>query len=87
MTSESNEMTPRPPSNGDGEQPNGHDSDERERQFTFSISEEDRQKSFEIEDKRWSRSEQIKDWLKLGLMMAIMLGWGLLVYFLEPGLR
>ncbi len=58
-----------------------------ERQFTLSISDEDRKKSFEIEDWRWSQKEQAKDWLKVGLMVAIMWAWMLAVYFLEPGLR
>ena len=64
-----------------------HGPEEKERQYTYSISEEDRQKSFEIEDKRWEKNRQIGDWLKLGLMILLFWGWTLLVYFLEPGLR
>ena len=43
--------------------------------------------SLEIEDRRWARNEQIKDWLKLGLIIVLDLGWMIAVYFLEPGLR
>lgn len=58
-----------------------------ERHYTLSISDKDRQTSFDIEDKRWERGEQIKDWLKLAGMVAIVLLYHLVVYFLEPGLR
>lgn len=64
-----------------------HDAEEGERQYTISISEENRLKSFQIEDERWATSEQVKDWLKLALMIAVDLAWMLIVYFLEPGLR
>jgi hypothetical protein len=60
---------------------------EIERRYTMSISDEDRKKSFEIEDRRWATSEQIKDWLKLLVMMIITAIWCLTVYFLQPGLR
>jgi len=60
---------------------------QRERQYTLSISEEARRRSFEIEDERWARDKQVKDWLKLGLMVAITLLWNLLVFFLQPGLK
>ena len=98
MTSESNQSPdsePRKPedqnsetpenSQGEGEQK--HFADEGVRSYTESISDEDRESSFEIEDPRWARSEQIKDWLKLGLMVIIYLAWTLLVYWREPGLR
>ncbi|MGE5224296.1 MAG: hypothetical protein ACM3PY_17810 [Omnitrophica WOR_2 bacterium] len=58
-----------------------------ERRYGLSMTNEDRKKSFQIEDERWSRDNQIKDWLKLGLMMVIMIVWMATVYFLEPGLR
>ena len=65
-----------------------HDSErEEQRQYTISISEADRQKSFQIEDERWSRSNQLRDWLILGVMVFVTLFWMILVYLLEPGLR
>lgn len=64
-----------------------HILEEGERQYTYSISEEDRQKSFEIEDERWSKENQRRDWMKLGLMILINWAWCLLVFLLEPGLR
>lgn len=60
---------------------------EQERQYTLSISEEDRQRSFELEDKRWARNKQIRDWLILIGLILIMWAWQLIVYFSEPGLR
>lgn len=60
---------------------------EEQRQYTLSISEEDRQRSFEMEDSRWERNKQIRDWLILGLMVAVTLLWHYLVYLFEPGLR
>jgi hypothetical protein len=65
----------------------GRPDSEAERQYTFSITDEDRDRSFEIEDRRWERGQQIRDWLILALMIAISLGYHLLVFFLEPGLR
>ncbi len=58
-----------------------------ERRYGLSISDEDRKKSFEIEDERWSTKNQVKDWLKLGGMVLLTAIWCLIVYFLEPGLR
>ncbi|HZD78863.1 MAG TPA: hypothetical protein VE646_02325 [Actinomycetota bacterium] len=40
-----------------------------------------------IEQERWTTPNQIKDWLVLLLMMVVFIGWGLGVYFFEPGLR
>ena len=60
---------------------------ESNRQYTVSISEEDRRKSFEIEDERWQLKYQLRDWLILGVLVLITLVWTLFVYFLQPGLR
>ncbi len=57
------------------------------RQPTFWYNEADRKASFEMEDKRWSRNEQLKDWIKLLVLVIVTLAWHLTVYFLEPGLR
>lgn len=43
--------------------------------------------SFAIEDSRWTRSAQLTDWAKLALAMAVYLGWTMVVYVFEPGLR
>lgn len=72
---------------GQGVEKDRHDAEEGERRYTISISEENRQRSFQIEDERWATGEQVKDWLKLALMIAIDLAWMLIVYLLEPGLR
>ena len=75
-------------SENDGDSMNKRpDRTSQERQYLLSLSEEDRRKAFEEEDRRWQRSEQIKDWLKLALMVAITLAWNLIVFFLEPGLK
>lgn len=94
MTSESNPTPgdePRknedPDSGSTDESEQKHFAEEGERRYTVSISDEDRDSSFELEDKRWARSEQIKDWLKLGLMVLVYLAWTFLVYWREPGLR
>lgn len=60
---------------------------ENERRYTLSISEDARQHSFEMEDEEWSRENQIKDWLKLLLLIVISLTYHLLIFLLEPGLR
>ena len=39
------------------------------------------------EDVRHSRSEIWRGWVILAVLMAFYLGWTLVVYFLEPGLR
>jgi hypothetical protein len=43
--------------------------------------------SHEIEDARWSFRAQLIDWLILGVMVTVTLGWSLAVYFTEPGIR
>lgn len=60
---------------------------EEQRQYTLSISEENRERSFEIEDERWSKQNQIRDWIVLGIAILFWLGTQLIVYFLEPGLK
>ncbi len=86
-TDDSNPPTGR---SGVPSRPTGEPSPEEKEQFrqpTFWYNEKDRLASFEMEDKRWSRNNQIKDWLKLALLVALTLAWHLTVYFLEPGLR
>jgi hypothetical protein len=39
------------------------------------------------EDVRHARSAMTRAWVILALLMALYLGWTLVVYFLEPGLR
>ncbi len=70
--------------------PSGEPTQEEKEQFrqpTFWYNEKDRETSFRMEDKRWARNEQIKDWLKLLVLVLLTLAWHLTVYFLEPGLR
>lgn len=43
--------------------------------------------SFSTEDRRWVRRDQIKDWLILGAMIAVSLGYHLVIFALQPGLR
>ncbi len=70
--------------------PGGEPSVEEKEQFrqpTFWYNEKDRETSFRMEDERWRTSEQVKDWLKLLILVILTLAWHLTVYFLEPGLR
>ena len=39
------------------------------------------------EDVRHSRRAQNRAWVILGILILLYLGWTLIVYFLEPGLR
>ncbi|HMH47686.1 MAG TPA: hypothetical protein VK538_08215, partial [Solirubrobacteraceae bacterium] len=39
------------------------------------------------EDVRHSRSSMIRAWMILAVLIAFYLGWTLVVFFLEPGLR
>jgi hypothetical protein len=39
------------------------------------------------EDVRHSRSSLIRGWIILAALVILYLGWTLIVYFLEPGLR
>ncbi len=59
----------------------------QEREYTLSISEEDRKKSFETEDKRWSTANRVRDWVILVILIIFWIGFQLSFYFLEPGLR
>ncbi len=82
-----NAQTGRP---GQPSRPSGEPSAEEKEQFrqpTFWHNEKDRETSIRMEDKRWARNEQIKDWLKLLVLVLLTLAWHLTVYFLEPGLR
>jgi hypothetical protein len=38
-------------------------------------------------DVRHSRRSEIRSWIILALLIAVYLGWTLIIYFLEPGLR
>ncbi len=70
--------------------PTGEPSQEEREQFrqpTFWYNQKDRETSFRMEDARWATGEQIKDWIKLLIMVALTVGWGLFIYFLAPGLR
>ena len=63
------------------------EADKYEREYTLSISDEDRQKSFETEDKRWEQGEQIRDWVVLIIAILFWLGFQLSFYFLVPGIK
>jgi hypothetical protein len=39
------------------------------------------------EDVRHSRRAQNRAWVILAFLMALYVGWTLVIYFLEPGLR
>ena len=39
------------------------------------------------EDVRQSRSTMIRAWVILAVLMAFYVGWTLVIFFLEPGLR
>jgi len=39
------------------------------------------------EDVRHSRGSMTRAWIILAVLVAFYLGWTLIVYFLEPGLR
>ncbi|TMM27213.1 MAG: hypothetical protein E6F97_00100 [Actinobacteria bacterium] len=39
------------------------------------------------EESRYSRHAVIRGWVILAILAALYLGWTLIVYFLEPGLR
>ncbi len=70
--------------------PGGQASGEEREQFrqpNFWYNDKDREMSFKMEDERWRTSEQIKDWIKLGIMVALTFIWCLIVYFSQPGLR
>lgn len=60
---------------------------EHERQTTYGEDSRHRAESFAIEDERWTRGAQLRDWGRLALMIGVFLLWTLLIYWLEPGLR
>jgi hypothetical protein len=39
------------------------------------------------EDVRYSRGAVTRTWLIVAVLMALYVGWTLVIYFLEPGLR
>ncbi len=51
----------------------------------YRYTDDERRSSFKIEDERWK--SQLKDWLVLGLMILISLGYHILIFALQPGLR
>ncbi|MDQ6737673.1 MAG: hypothetical protein M3Z30_08235 [Gemmatimonadota bacterium] len=61
--------------------------DPRHRQTTFGQDQEHRRRSFAIEDERWTRGRQLRDWLLLGGMILGYLTWAMIIYALEPGIR
>lgn len=61
--------------------------EELERQYTLSISEDDRLESFATEDERWEPHNQVRDWIVLAIAIAIWVGFELSFYLLVPGIR
>ena len=51
------------------------------------LAEEERRRSFELEDRRWDAREQLRDWIWLAVMIVAYCAWTLFAFFLEPGLR
>ncbi len=60
---------------------------DQRRQYTLSITEEDRQRSFEHEDERWERHRQVRDWLLLGVAALFWVAFQLSFFFLVPGIK
>ncbi len=73
------------PSRPSGEPP--AEEKEQFRQPTFWYNQQDREASFKMEDERWATSEQIKDWIKLAILVIATIVWGAIIYLIEPGLR
>lgn len=63
------------------------DDEPQHRHTTFALSEKDRRASFQIEDERWQRGQQLKDWGILAAMILIYLSVSFLIFIFEPGLR
>lgn len=63
------------------------DKEPQHRHTTYAQSPKDRRASFQMEDERWQRSRQLRDWAILAAMILIYLGVSFLIYFFEPGLR
>ena len=51
------------------------------------LAEEQRRRSFELEDRRWEARQQVRDWIWLAVMIIAYCAWTLFVYLTEPGLR
>ena len=51
------------------------------------LAEEERRRSFELEDSRWETRQQLRDWAWLAIMIIAYCAWTLFVYLTEPGLR
>jgi hypothetical protein len=51
------------------------------------LAEEERRRSFELEDRRWEPRQQLRDWIWLAVMIVAYCAWTLFVYLTEPGLR
>lgn len=81
-------MSSQPPQHDHSQsQPDHHEAGSHQRRTSFSRSPEHRRRSFEIEDARWAAGRQLRDWGILAGMIALTIGWTLLIYFFEPGLR
>jgi hypothetical protein len=65
----------------------GKDIPEAERRYTLSISDEDREKSFQTEDARWETRKQVRDWIILVILIIVWLAFQLSFFFLVPGIR
>jgi hypothetical protein len=63
------------------------DPDSQHRQTSFAADPKARQHSYDIEDRRWTFSFQLRDWGLLALLILFNLAWMGLVFLLEPGLR
>jgi hypothetical protein len=51
------------------------------------LAEDERRRSFELEDRRWDAREQLRDWIWLAVMIVAYCAWTLFAFLLEPGLR
>ena len=51
------------------------------------LAEDERRRSFELEDRRWEAGQQLRDWIWLAAMIIAFCAWTLFVYLVEPGLR
>ena len=56
------------------------------REYTFSATLGHRQDSFLIEDARWIRGKQIRDWVIVLAVLVLNVVMILIDYFLEPGM-
>jgi hypothetical protein len=51
------------------------------------LTDDDLRRSYDVEDRRWARGRQIRDWVVLAILCGGTLLWMIVVYLLEPGLR